>query len=106
MCRGRVIVGTGSIKATGRPALSTTPRNSATSTGLNRIQEIRLLLSALPLATSVTTEQIPGGSGGYMRPVRIMFQYSQGRPRRLRYHMSVRSWVVSISGMLGAGCMV
>ena len=42
----------------------------------------------------------------YARPVRIRFQYSAGRPRRLRYHMSRRSWVVSINGIEGAGFMV
>lgn len=42
----------------------------------------------------------------YARPVRISFQYRASRPRRLRYHMSRRSWVVSINGIEGVGFIV
>lgn len=42
----------------------------------------------------------------HARPLSIAFQYSAGSPYFLSSHMSLRSLVVSISGIDGAGCIV
>lgn len=46
------------------------------------------------------------GSAFQARPRNMRFQYIAGSPRRLRYHMSRRSLVVSMNGIVGVGSIV